>query len=44
MEKVIDKNTIEGLLIILYKLEEFEACESLLGIYKRYCNPVRKLH
>lgn len=32
----ITKDTVEMILIMLYKLDEFEACEKLLEVYKRH--------
>ena len=32
----INKETIEAILILLYKLDEFTACEAMLQIYKKY--------
>ncbi len=33
----INKETIEALLIMLFKLEEYEACQAMLDVYKKYC-------
>ncbi|MGZ3769539.1 MAG: hypothetical protein ACXVCR_07405 [Bdellovibrio sp.] len=33
---LIDKETIEALLAMLYKLEEYKTCEAMLEIYKKY--------
>lgn len=32
----ITKEQIEAILILLYKLEETEACEAMVEIYKKY--------
>lgn len=32
----INKETIEMLLIMLYKLGEYDACEEMLEVYKRH--------
>lgn len=32
----IDKETIEAILILLYKLDEYAACEAMLEVYKKY--------
>lgn len=36
METEINKETIEAILMLLYKLNEVEACEAMLEIYKKY--------
>lgn len=33
---IIDKETIEALLVMLYKLEEYAACEAMLEVYRKY--------
>lgn len=39
----VNKETIEAILIMLYKLEEYEACEKLLEVYKKYFTEDDKL-
>lgn len=33
----INKDTIEAILIMLFKLGEYEACQVMLEVYKKYC-------
>lgn len=33
---LMNKETIEALLVLLYKLEEYDTCEAMLEIYKKY--------
>lgn len=32
----IDKETFEAMIVLLFKLEETEACEALFEVYKKY--------
>lgn len=34
--ELINKETIEAILVMLYKLEEVKACEEMLEVYKKY--------
>jgi len=35
---IIDKGVFETMIILLYKINEFEACTALLAVYRRtYC-------
>jgi hypothetical protein len=32
---IIDKDVFETMIVFLYKIEEFEACEALFEVYKK---------
>lgn len=41
---IIDKKVLEAVIVFLYKLEEYEACDALLRAYKNLCEDERNLH